>query len=365
MDLKGEWFGGQSMQVKGRYQDRTSNVKKFYHLKLDIQSKSFSDISLTTKYSRDFFEHKFELRTEFKEKVYSLNFKSSELSPFEQKTYGEVKWHEQLYTLSAHSLSKDMKKTSIELHFDKYRDIHMELWGVSKETEKQLGVELKWDANRDPSQKVIASCFFSNPELKVYKGNFLLSYPDRTLNGKLEIVNGNPDYDGTLRISWSPNDVIDMDYSMGTLNLAQKKLWLTFKVDTPFDGWRSNKFSSSFFHQDNLSKMNISALWADNQNIGLELKVDYQITDLLLACEMKSVLESTIKDIPAIHAYFNHNQNSDKIDTEISIKHKLNANEIFKDFSVKSGWKFSTNENYRNVTGSLVLKSPFEGKIKV
>ena len=361
MDFKGEWFGGQSIQIKGIYQDRTSNVKKYYHLKLIIQSKSFSDINFITKYSRDFYEHKFDLLTDFKDQVYSFKFKSSELSAFEQKTNAEIKWREKLYTLLAHSISKDMKKTSIELHFDKYRDVHMELWGSLNEKEKQLGVELKWDANRDPSQKVIVSCLFSNPELKAYKGNFLLSYPERTLNGKFEIKNGKPDFDGNFRLSWSPNDVIDMDYSLGTLNLEQKQLWLIFKVDTPFDGWRSNKFNASFYHLNNLSKFNISALWADNQKIGLEFKVDYQITDLLLACEMKSVLESTIKDVPAMHAYFNHIQNTDKIDTEISIKHKLNANDVFKDFSVKSGWKFSTNVNYRNITGSLMLKSPFEG----
>lgn len=54
---------------------------------------------------------------------------------------------------------------------------------MKKTTRKELGIEIKWDANRDPDQKLMASVEFSNPEPYNYTGNFVLSYPGRSING--------------------------------------------------------------------------------------------------------------------------------------------------------------------------------------
>ena len=34
------------------------------------------------------------------------------------------------------------------------RDIHLLIKGLNNQSEKEIALELKWDANRDPSQKV-------------------------------------------------------------------------------------------------------------------------------------------------------------------------------------------------------------------
>ena len=46
-----------------------------------------------------------------------------------------------------------------------------------------MGFEVKWDANRDPNQKLIVTVDISNPVPYNYEGNFVVSYPGKTING--------------------------------------------------------------------------------------------------------------------------------------------------------------------------------------
>lgn len=70
----------------------------------------------------------------------------------------------------------------------RYRDIHIAAWGFNKETHKAAGLQLKWDANRDPNQKLAVTLDFLNTEPYNYKGNFIISYPGRTINGAFDFL---------------------------------------------------------------------------------------------------------------------------------------------------------------------------------
>jgi hypothetical protein len=361
LDLNGQWFSGQAIQLKGIYQDKTSNVKRFYHLKMNIQSKSFDDVNLVLKYSHDHYEFKVDIYTELMGKAYALKLKNSDISPTESKLIGEIKWKEQIYSLTAHSTADKLKKTTIELHIDKIRDLYIQIWGQSEEKQKQLGVELKWDANRDPSQKVIFSCAYNKPQSSEYNGNFLLSYPDRSLSAQFNVANGKPDYRGKLRVSWSANDAIILSYSLGSEISTDSKFWIKFNADTPFEGWRQNSLEGSFLNKNNNYLMNSTVVWANSQRIGFEVELDYLIADKSVSCEFRSDLKSTVEDIPAIATSFRHFQDNEKIDTEISVKHKKSANHNDRLFYVKSKWEFGSTGTERHISGSVALKSPFEG----
>lgn len=62
----------------------------------------------------------------------------------------EVKFRDKLYSLTANKTDQ----LFIELHIDRLRDIHLILRGIMNELVRELGFELMWDANRDPTQKV-------------------------------------------------------------------------------------------------------------------------------------------------------------------------------------------------------------------
>lgn len=71
------------------------------------------------------------------------------------------------------------------LHFTRLRNIHILLKGLNKPQEKEAGLEIKWDANRDPLQKFVFYVKYDHPEFMNYSGNFQVSFPGRTVNGGL------------------------------------------------------------------------------------------------------------------------------------------------------------------------------------
>lgn len=90
----------------------------------------------------------------------------------------------------------------------RFRDIHIGAWGFNKETHKAAGLQIKWDANRDPNQKLAVTLDFLNPAPYDCKGNFIVSYPGRTINGAFDFLLkgeeahliGNVDNAGTARM---------------------------------------------------------------------------------------------------------------------------------------------------------------------
>jgi hypothetical protein len=70
----------------------------------------------------------------------------------------------------------------------RHRDIHVALTGMNHADRMEAGVEIKWDANRDPGQKFAASVEFLNPDRLNYSGTFLISYPGRTVKGNFHLA---------------------------------------------------------------------------------------------------------------------------------------------------------------------------------
>lgn len=324
-----------------------------------ISSKLFDDINCNLKYSRDLQELKFKVLTDYKKKNYSLLIESSDNDPKESIFMAQLNWADHSYSVFANSSIRNIGRTIVEIHLDRIRDIHLVVWGTAEKFGKNFGIEFKWDANRDPSQKFILSYDFDKPQPQVYTGNVLISYPDRTLNGKIDLSNKGP-YTGTLKISWSADDVIDIGYSVGSEMKDYKSLWAIVKIDTPFGGWKNNRVNGSFYQKDNLMSISFATVWAENQNIAFNFHVDYLLGDSELSGEIKAEIQSTIKDIPIVKALIKHNQTSDKVDSEFFFKHMNFVSDDFRTFSLKSSWKQSIDFRHKNVSGSIKFRSPFE-----
>lgn len=83
----------------------------------------------------------------------------------------------------------------LSLSLSRYRDIHIALKGINVDDRKEVAIEIKWDANRDPGQKFAAAVEFIHPERLNYSGSFLMSYPGRTLKGNFHFA-----FKGTLKV---------------------------------------------------------------------------------------------------------------------------------------------------------------------
>lgn len=213
--MSGEWFSKENITIRGNYEDRTSNVKRFYKLKTYVRSNMFDDVNIGLKYSRDLNELKLHAISDYKSKSYSLIVESLDVEPHVDILRTELNWADLSYSLNANISQKGIGRSKIEIHIDRIRDIHVEIWGTAKTFSKNAGIEFKWDANRDPSQKFIFSYDFNSPRDQVYVGNILMSYPERTINGEMKITNEGP-YTGLLKISWSSDEIIDASYSIGS-----------------------------------------------------------------------------------------------------------------------------------------------------
>jgi hypothetical protein len=334
-------------------------------LKSLVTSKMFDDINCDFKYSRDLQELKVKLQTDYKKKGYSFNLESSEMSQKESLFSSEIKWVEHVYSLKANSSLKDNGRVQVEIHLDRIRDVHLEIWGTAKYW-NNFGMECKWDANRDPSQKILLSYEFEKPKVNIYRGNVLISYPDRTMNVKIDFSNEGP-YIGKVKLSWSADESIEIEYSIGgSLSIGSefqnhKKLWAFAKIDTPFVGWRNNKINGSFTQLDNLLSFNLLTQFAENQNISTQFFINYLLANDEFFCELKSGIQSTIKDLPIVTAYFKHNQTSEAIISELLFKHRHFFSEEFRIFSIKSVFKHLSDVRHKNISGSIKFKSPFPG----
>lgn len=311
------------------------------------------------KYSRDLQELKFKVFVDYKKKTYLLLIESLDNDPTESIYMTQLDWDDHSYSVSVNSSLKGIGRTYMEIHLDRIRDIHLETWGTAERFGKNFGIEFKWDANRDPSQKFILSYVFDKPQPQVYTGSVLISYPDRTLNGKIDMSNEGP-YTGSLKISWSADDVIDIGYSIGSELKEHKKLWTIMKIDTPFAGWKNNRVNGSFYQKDNKMLLSFATIWAENQNIEFDFLVDYLLGDQELSGVIRTGINSTIKDIPIVTAFFKHNQTTYKVDSEILFRHKNFVSDDFRTFSLKSAWKHSIDFRHKNVSGTIKFRSPFE-----
>lgn len=65
-----------------------------------------------------------------------------------------MKIHGKIYSLNVNLNNEQSKRISMDLHLEGVRDIQVILRAHSTVMRKEAGIEIKWDANRDDTQKV-------------------------------------------------------------------------------------------------------------------------------------------------------------------------------------------------------------------
>ncbi|GAB0088507.1 uncharacterized protein DMENIID0001_029540 [Sergentomyia squamirostris] len=358
IDFKGKWFSGHSLSASGKYEDRSSSIKTFYHIKLNIQSPSFEETLLDARYSRDEYEVILDCQVDYGGYPYGLRLKYSEQDLFETYTNMEVRWKDKLYWISANMTSNQPKQLVVEIHLDKLRDIHLIFRCLSNDLKKEAGIEIKWDANRDPTQKLAIFGEFNTPEYKTYDGRLIIAYPERTFSGTFDYKSEEVVCKANARLGWSSNEAIELKYESGSVLGPVKDIWTTIIINTPFDGWKKNSINTGLHYENNLLLLNGSVVWGENY-LGAEIMGDYEINDPIFSCELRTALNSSIQIMPTFSIYFKHRHDNKKIDTDATVKYTA-YNESTQAYSVKSGWQFDVNSEYQNVSGSVAFRSPFE-----
>ncbi|XP_005177435.1 apolipophorins [Musca domestica] len=359
VNLSGSWFTGHSVSVKGNYKDKSSRVQALHNAKIIVESPSFKPTTINVVYRRNQQLFTFDVQSKYDKDPYALTVQYNE-NAANKNSNGEVrlKLKDKEYWAIA-KLSEQPKSLQVEIHLDKLRDIHIKANVVDLDKRKELNFELKWDANRDPAQRLALLVEFNNPGNDRYDGNVMITYPDRTISAGFEAFTGGPQYHGSARLSWSTNDLITFSYNVGLMPGKEINNWVHAELNTPFQGWRHNSFKAGLYSSDNLWLANSTLLWADNQELDLTFKSDHKMQGPVLSVDFLVGVNSTVKGIPEASIKLSHYQDKKKYDTLVSLIHSgpVELNE----YSVKSTWEVTKKGPNDNISGTVFIVTPFEG----
>lgn len=256
LDFAGTWFSGHNATIRGTYADRSimTNERRVvnHSLKLILRSPSIAqDILLNCKFYRDHIDTNLDINVEYlNADKYAVKFEHSNLSIGRFTSYAEASCGHNVYAITA---SVDVEReVRLEFHLDNWRDVHLIATGINEEMTKEFGVEIKWDANRDPALK-FATLLQLNKFYEDYPTSsrnlsaaVTVAYPGRLFIATclLGLLKGH-NYILDARIDWDPTKVIrftvDADY-----DAINWRNYFKFdsKILTPFEQWKKTSLNA-------------------------------------------------------------------------------------------------------------------------
>lgn len=204
---------------------------------------------------------------------------------------------------------------------------------------------------------------FNTPKYKTYNGGFTVSYPARTFSGSFDLAIPGPTYKGDLSVGWRANETIHISMDSGAFYEPNRHFWTDLRVQTPFIGWQTNMFKAQLYQAKNLLSSNVTMLWAETQKLVLGALTDFEFDGPQIKCEAKVVVNSTVKDVPTINAFFKHHQDQRHYITDVSIQHAP-LNQKPNIFAVKSNWQLYSKNLTSTIKGSMNMQTPLKGYSK-
>ena len=178
---------------------------------------------------------------------YALVLNHTLMSPRRFQTFLEGRYKNNTYSmLSNVDLNRE---ASVQLHFDKWRDVHITAIGINEENNKECGIEIKWDASRDPTMKFLADVhlnkFVSLEEGKNISAIMRISYPGRTVVGSyLYAFRLRNNYLLDTSLEWSADKIIRLTFGTDFDNQNWVKvLKLESQLLTPFENWKKTSLN--------------------------------------------------------------------------------------------------------------------------
>ncbi|XP_037927466.1 apolipophorins [Teleopsis dalmanni] len=359
--LNGSWFTGHTISIRGNYKDKSSRIQSLHQLKLLADSPSFEVTSLNLVYRRNQLVIFTDAQAKYGKDSYGLTAQhAGNANNKNWNTELRLKVIDKEYSMNAKLLSEQPKLLELEVHVDKLRDIHVKVGLLSLSKRKEVSLELKWDANRDPTQRLGLLAEYNNNAESKYDGNLMVTYPDRTISCGFESYTGGPKYYGSARVSWSVNEMIMFSYNAGISPTKELNNYIFAEFTTPFTGWKKNKIRAGVYNVGNLFLGNTSLLWADNQNLELSFKSDYLMDNPIVSVDVQFGVSSTVKDIPTLFIKVQHWQDLKKYQSDLDLRYS-GSNDTMIIYALKSNWELYQDLKFQNISGTILLISPLEG----
>ena len=255
LDFSGTWFSGHNITVRGTYSDRSTMSITNHNLKLLMKSPSFArEIILNCKFYYDVTNLRIGL---FMEQMdmdkYALILNHTALSLGRLSTFIEGRYKNNVYSvLTKVDTNREIR---VEMHLDQWRDVHLIGTAINEPNNKELGFEVKWDANRDPALKFATSIRLNKHIPRIDSSDdsneknmtalITIIYPGRLVIGSclfaLRDVNN---YVMNALLSWEPGKVVELKVDADYIWL--KSLKFESQLLTPFENWKKTSLNAKY-----------------------------------------------------------------------------------------------------------------------
>ncbi|XP_024879673.1 uncharacterized protein LOC112459670 [Temnothorax curvispinosus] len=364
LEFSGTWFSGHNMTARGAYSDRSSAVIVNHHLKMILKSPSFiSPILLNCQLYQNHSDLKVGLYVEQLDyDKYAFVLNHTVVSATSLMSYVEARYHGNVY--SAMTNVDTTREIRVELHLDKWRDVHLTLSGYNEEDRKELAAEIKWDANRDPALKLgtmvhLNRVYLMNATSPGIKRSamVMLTYPGRLVTGSCDLIARSPhNYLVDIILDWGPESVIKA--SIGT-DYAVRPEITTVKLEsqllTPFENWKKTALNAKYLQLSDKILASSSVHWKDSQHMMAEFYASVSEVKDLKEWTANCGLISTVHSNSWVTVNVTHKVlRSQTADTHMLIKYNPD-----KTIDARSVWHLDKrSDDVFNLTGNLHLHSP-------
>ncbi|XP_053973970.1 uncharacterized protein LOC128873939 [Hylaeus volcanicus] len=365
LDLSGTWFSGHNVTARGTYSDRSVATVISHNLKLNLKSPSFpSDVLVNCKLYKNYSDVRINLHVDHVGRdKYAFILNHTVSSPTNIMTYVEGRYKNNVYSLMTYV---DMEREiRMEMHMDKWRDIHLALTGINEKNRKEFGAEVKWDANRDPALKavifleldrVVVSEIEDHLPEKNLSAVVTLAYPGRLITGSCRVASkGSYNYILDAAVDWNPNKAIKLFVATEyDVQPWVKSVKVESQFLTPFDYWRKTALIAKYLQERNRIRLSAGAHWKDSEH--LLVKFDGSMYDHEKMKEWKANcgVTSSVHSISWTTVNVTHKIiESETADTRLLIKY--NPDKVIEAWSI---WYLDKeHDNVFNITGNLHLES--------
>lgn len=251
IDFSGTWFSGHNVTIRGTYADRSTAVIISHSLKMVLTSPSLRrDILLNCKLYHDMVNLKIALYLEHLDlEKYALVIEHSTISPTKLISYAEGRYKSNVYTMTTNVDTE--REIRMELHLDHWRDVHLIATGINEPEKKEFGIEIKWDANRDPALKFATLVHLDKfvdlaSHSQNASGTITVTYPNRLLTGScLFARQARNNYLMDARIDWDTERNIRLTIDTGfDTSSGPNSLKFESQLLTPFENWKKTSFNA-------------------------------------------------------------------------------------------------------------------------
>ncbi|XP_032670099.1 uncharacterized protein LOC116843644 isoform X1 [Odontomachus brunneus] len=369
LDFSGTWFSGHNITARGAYSDRSVAAVMNHHLKMVLKSPSFANlILLNCHLYQDHSDLKIILYAEqpdFDKYAFMLNH--TVLSETSLMSYVEARYRGNVYSMTTNV--DTTREIRLELHMDKWRDVHLTLTGINEKDRQEYAAEVKWDANRDPALKVgtmlqLNRVYLVDDLSGVQRSVIvMLTYPGRLVTGSCNLVIRSPhSYLLDVILDWDPEKQIkasiNVDYNIESEITSMK---LESQLLTPFEQWKKTALNAKYVQWPDRISASSSAYWKDSQHVTGEFYGSTSNHDDLKEWVANCGLASTVHSFTWVTVNVTHKiLRSETVDSYVLIKYNPD-----KTIDARSIWHLDKqSDDVFNLTGNLHLYTPFANYLK-